>query len=339
MSYTVQVVAVSSQDRALALVSDLTRQGYPAYLLTVPTPQGLVYRIRVGAFANRDAAARYAAALPATGDSLPTPALAENVPAGLSPLAPALLGVYRLGAETVRVLTWRDGVALRAQGEDAAQQAFYTVLDGAAEPLSFSAWRAAPQEDGTVLRVYNFPLWPDDWPTLTAAARADYRQTVLGNLALQFGTSVATLEAFVFDAQPTPTDESQAPFLVLAERFDPATGARERLKVLGRPGTVSAAGPTLDGLGGFVPDIADPAPLYEVGSEDGGPAQQDDGWQDGGWQGDGWQAVAADGYTELSTAGSGKPWRAVVGTPLWARQDVLITLDGRDVLFYRLLER
>ena len=121
MSYTVQVVAVSSQDRALSLVSDLTRQGYPAYLLTVPTPQGLVYRIRVGAFANRAAAARYADALPSLGDSRPTPALAENIPAGLSPLAPALTGAYRLEAVSVQILPWRDGVALRVQPKDATQ--------------------------------------------------------------------------------------------------------------------------------------------------------------------------------------------------------------------------
>ncbi len=183
MSYTVQVVAVSSQERALSLVADLSRQGYPAYLLTVPTPQGLVYRIRVGAFANREAAARYAAALPALGDSRPTPALAENVPAGLSPLAPALLGAYPLDTVGLQVLPWRGGVALRVQPRDAVQQATYTLLDGTATPPSFSAWRAAPQDDGTVVRVYNFPLWPDDRPTLSAPERESYRQTVLGNLA------------------------------------------------------------------------------------------------------------------------------------------------------------
>ena len=331
MSYTVQVVAVSSQDRALALVSDLTKQGYPAYLLTVPTPQGLVYRIRIGAFANREAAARYAAALEGVGDSRPTPALAENIPAGLSPLAPALLGVYSLESVNVQVLPWRKGVALRVQPKTASQAATYTLLDGTAAPPSFSSWRAVPQDDGTVLSVYSLSLWPDDWPTSTPLERESYRQTVLGNIATQFGLNVADLEAYVF----AEGEENAAPFLVLAERFNPATGARERLKALGRPGTTAdGAGPELAGVAGAaMPEVPILPPLYEV---DSAVDKVDDAAV---LQGDQWQAVAADGYTELSGFAQAKPWRAVVGTPLWARQNVLITLDGLDVLVYTLLER
>lgn len=329
ISYTVQVVAVSSQDRALGLVSELTRQGYPAYLLTVPTPQGLVYRIRVGAFANRAAAARYAAALPGVGDSRPTPALAENIPAGLSPLEPALLGAYDLEAVNVQVLPWQGEAALRVQPKDAAQQATYTLLDGTVAPPTFAAWRARPQDDGTVLRVYSLPLWPDGWPTLAAPERESYRQTVLTNIAAQFDMSVSELEAFVFPA------ENAAPFLVLADRFDPATGGRERLKAMGRPSTgsttgPSAFGPELQGVqGATAPEVPMLEPLFAPTTAGDPPALQ----------GDGWRAVASGGFTELDLAASTKPWRAVVGTPLWARQNVLLTLDGSDVLVYTLLER
>ena len=103
------------------------------------------------------------------------------------------------------------------------------------------------------MRVYSLPLWPDDWPNLTAAARADYRQTVLANIATQFDLSVADLEGYVFETSAT---EDEAPFLVLAERFDLATGSRERLNVLGRPGTgTSEAGPELQSLGTPASDI------------------------------------------------------------------------------------
>ncbi len=98
--------------------------------------------------------------------------------------------------------------------------------------------------------------------------------------------------------------------------------------MLGRPGTGAAAGPELQSVGAPVPEVPTLPPLYEAGAASGATVQ-----------GDGWQALAADGYTELAAAGVTKPWRAVTGTPLWARQDVLVTLDGADALVYVLLER
>jgi hypothetical protein len=107
ISYTVQVVAFSDEPRARRVQSELAGQGYPAYLIAVPTAQGQVYRIRVGAFANRAAAALFAQTMPSVEGSTPSPALAEGgVPPGLIPLAPALLGQYDLTTTLVQVFPW-----------------------------------------------------------------------------------------------------------------------------------------------------------------------------------------------------------------------------------------
>jgi SPOR domain len=107
ISYTVQVVAFSDEPRARRVQTELSSQGYPAYLLAVPTAQGQVYRIRVGAFANRAAAALFAEAMPSVEGSTPSPALAEGgVPPGLIPFEPALLGQYDLSTTLVQVFPW-----------------------------------------------------------------------------------------------------------------------------------------------------------------------------------------------------------------------------------------
>ncbi|MGL4611593.1 MAG: SPOR domain-containing protein [Trueperaceae bacterium] len=106
ISYTVQVVASSDETRATKLRDELSRQGYPAYLLAVPTAQGQVYRIRVGAFANRAAAALFAQTLPRIEGSTPSPALADSVPSGLIPWQVELLGQYDLSTTLVQVFPW-----------------------------------------------------------------------------------------------------------------------------------------------------------------------------------------------------------------------------------------
>ncbi len=107
ISFTVQLFASSDETKASQIQSELASQGYPAYLLSVPTAQGQVYRIRVGAFANRAAAALFAKSLPSIEGSTPSPALAEGgVPPGFIPLEPALLGQYDLSTTLVQVIPW-----------------------------------------------------------------------------------------------------------------------------------------------------------------------------------------------------------------------------------------
>jgi cell division septation protein DedD len=58
--FTVQILATRNHGEADALVNDLKRQGYGAYLVTVEDAGGTWYRVRVGHFENAEAAKRMA---------------------------------------------------------------------------------------------------------------------------------------------------------------------------------------------------------------------------------------------------------------------------------------
>lgn len=143
IAYTVQVVAVSDQDTAISISRELLRDGYPAYVVRSTGAQGDVFRVRVGAFANRAAAARYAGSMPPVGGSQPVPALAEAIPQGIMPLAPRLLWQDEIGARDVRVLPWPAGVALRLQSTDPVRQAEYVIVQDGVE-RRLEAWAAYP---------------------------------------------------------------------------------------------------------------------------------------------------------------------------------------------------
>jgi hypothetical protein len=143
ISYTVQVIAVSDQESAIGIYRELAREGYPAYVVRTTGEAGDVYRVRVGAFANRAAALRYAEGMPAIGGSRPVPALAEAIPQGIMPLAPRLLWQHEWEGADVRVVPWPVGVALRVQSLDPLRQAQYVVFQ-AGEERRFEAWAVVP---------------------------------------------------------------------------------------------------------------------------------------------------------------------------------------------------
>lgn len=324
IAYTVQVIALSDEVRALQLQGELAAQGHPAYLLTVPTPQGRVYRLRVGAFANRAAAAQYAAAMPSVGDSEPTPALAESIPQNLIPLAPELVGRYPLSGVALSLVAWREGLALRAQRSDTLQEADYQEADyRVVGGPSFSAWRASPQDDGTILRVTSLPLWPEDYKAAAQTERDAFAETVLAEVAADLELMPEQVSRFAFDGEP--------PFLVVAERFNPEIGERTRLRALGQPASVlSTNGPELQWLSDAeAPDLTEVVVL-EVGLENKGQAEV---------VGESWRAVPDGDYTRLESLNEQKTWRAVAGRPLWAGSQVLVTLSGDDAFVYWFVER
>jgi len=144
ISFTVQVIAVSDQANAIDISRGLLRDGFPAYVVRSTGGQGDVYRVRVGAFANRVAAARYAAAMPSIGGARPVPALAEAIPAGIMPLAPRVLWQSPVAGADLRVAPWPgDGLALRRQAVDPLRQATYDLVQGG-EVRTLQAWRLAP---------------------------------------------------------------------------------------------------------------------------------------------------------------------------------------------------
>ena len=156
ISYTVQVIAVSDQASALSISRDLLRDGYPAYVVRSTGAQGDVFRVRVGAFANRGAALRYAESMPEVAGSRPVPALAEAIPQGIMPLAPRLLWQLAWDTQDVRVSPWPAGLALRIQSVDPLRQALYLVFQDGVE-RRFEAWAAVP------LAVVPEPLQPPEF--------------------------------------------------------------------------------------------------------------------------------------------------------------------------------
>jgi hypothetical protein len=56
-------------------------------------------------------------------------------------------------------------------------------------------------------------------------------------------------------------------------------------------------------------------------------------------EGNGWLAKLDESYTKLSDVTSGKSWRAVVGKPLWAKGDFLLTRSGEELHLYTLMGR
>ena len=143
IAFTVQVIAVSDQETALSISRDLLREGFPTYVVRSTGAQGDVYRVRIGAFANRSAALLYAESMNEVAGSRPVPALAEAIPEGIMPLAPRLLWHGSWEGEDVRVMPWPGGIALRIQRGDPLRQALYLVFqDG--EERRFEAWDALP---------------------------------------------------------------------------------------------------------------------------------------------------------------------------------------------------
>jgi cell division septation protein DedD len=360
ISYTVQLFASSDEARASQLQQQLAGQGFKAYLLSVPTAQGQVYRIRVGAFANRAAAALFAQVLQGVEGSTPSPALAEGgVQPGLIPLEPALLGQYDLASTLVQVYPWpliepaaaqtpqptetdeppqvtvapqtefsseplgqtaanQPAIVIRTQPLDASEQARYRVGD-----LEFDAWQAAPQEDGSILRVRSFPVWPEDWQSASDLQREQYRETVLANLSGDLDLTPQQLEPFVFE------QEDKAPFVVLVERFYPETQQIERLRSIGQPRPNEAnLGLTLWGPATFFGEVVDiPVPENIVEPDETTRAPDS-------VSGDGWQASSEDEFVMLTF--ENQTWRAAVGQSLWANGDLLVSFYEGQILVYKI---
>ena len=314
ISYTVQVAALSSQSSAESLRRTLREAGYPAYLVSVPGDAQTVYRLRVGAFANREAAQAYATAMRGVGGTVPVPALAEGIPPDLIPLEPSFVAAYPLEGGRLEVVPWGEASALRVQPfvEDRPQIASYRVLlRGGA---TFEAWRAAPLggEGAGIERVTNLPL---DTP-----AR-------LGEVAEGLGLTAEQVQPYVFATDGTP-------YIVVAERFDPASGTGARYPALGNPASQGTrpAGPDLIWFGQAAPQgfpDALPDPLFSLSS-----MMQSGSLPDGELTGDGWQ-VRIDGDFTRIVLGN-RTWRALVGRPLWAGGNFLLVLASGEIALYEM---
>ena len=225
ISYTVQVVALSDRDAALTVVSDLLRQGYPAYVVRSTSTQGDVFRVRVGAYANRGAAVLYAAAMPAVAGGQPVPALAEAIPPGITPLAPRLLVEERTAGSDVRLIPLAGALGVRIQLRAPLAQAEYLLLaDGAVERVR--AWQFAVRDDGTRVRVRDMALWPESWRDDSDEVREGFRTSLIGLVAERLGVPAEQVAAAEYRGAA-----EDVPRLIVVERLAP--GALDVPELLG----------------------------------------------------------------------------------------------------------
>jgi hypothetical protein len=233
ISYTVQVIAVSDQESAIGIYRELAREGYPAYVVRTTGEAGDVYRVRVGAFANRAAALRYAEGMPAIGGSRPVPALAEAIPQGIMPLAPRLLWQHEWEGADVRVVPWPSGVALRVQPLDPLRQAQYVVFQ-AGEERRFEAWAVVPLSivpDVADDALAGIPLV--DLTVPSAAPRPPAGEPTAG--AEEAVTPAGEPEAGAEEAVAPADDPAAEAEEAVAPADDPAAEAEEAVTPAGDP--------------------------------------------------------------------------------------------------------
>lgn len=313
ISYTVQVVAVSEQESALSVQRLLLNQSFPAYVVRASTVQGDIYRVRVGAFGNRDAALVFARSMPAVAGGPPLPALAEGIPAGVMPFEPRVLA--ELSEPELEVVPWGESVAIRIETDPASPATYYT-FDGE-QPWAFVAWRAAPVEGG-VLRLRNMPLWPPSWEDDVPEAREAYQTALLESLSARFETSAAELRQL--HSRPV----FGPPFLLVLELVEPASGSEGTPLGVARPGQPPFDSVELVLGSGQLPEISEP--LYTASAESAPAAEE--------FSGAGWKVTSGGAFFLLSSDDSGRGWRAGVGTPLWSDGNFLLTRLGETLLFY-----
>ena len=344
---TVQVAALSDESSAISLQRELVNADFPAYLESVTTETGILYRLRVGAFANREAALVYATELakriPGTD---PIPATAQLLPEGVAPLLPALVARYDYAptVSEMRVVRWGDGYALRFQGsfEGEALEAEYRILNPMLDSMPFRAWRAAP-DDGTgenaaaeawSIRISNLLLAP---AASSGRERDDSVQASLEQIAQTMELDPEDVATFV---RYTPGQGQ--PYVVIVERYNIATGATQSYDALGDvpAGASSPAGPSLTWFARAIPErlpltlgetVLEPRAILGLNRSLTLLPEADELQL----VGDGWQAASEDGFARV-LLDDGTSWRALVGFPLWATNDYLLTFSNDELLLYRL---
>lgn len=322
VAYTVQVVALSDRAAALNLQSDLIREGFPAYVVRSTSQQGDVFRVRVGAFANRAAALIYASAMPVTGGGQPVPALAEGIPSGVSPLAPLLLVEVPTAGREVQISELGEALVLRLQRPSQVQPAEYLIVDDG-DLSTATAWRLG-ERDGSRLWVRDTVLWPPTWRDESEAVREGFRTSLVRLLAERLGVDVAAIEAATY--QPDPEG---APRLIVVELEAPEAPDGVLLLGVGLPlSGMTPSGP-LQYLGIEAEELPPVASDVDLKSLLDAPPERVESEQ--------FHAVGDEEYIRLEALGTS--WRAGLGTPLWTDGRYLLASDDERLLVYDFVRR
>lgn len=319
ISYTVQVIALSSETNVRLLEDRLKELGFPAYIITVPTNQGQIFRLRVGSFANREAAQKYAQAMQGVLDSLPVPQLAEGIPIDLVPLEAKILASYPSSDTIIRINTEQEKLVIRIQTLGLFNEANYIIGD-----LNFSAYRAVLTDDNKITRVFSRRLWPKVYPLDSNTERDAFYQNTLTELATKLGISMEDIKKYQF------TNQKSEPFLVLVEQMDLQNNSLILLRALGKPGSrINDFGPELEW---FDPasklEIIEPKPEIEIAGQaklSTKPLQTEI-----------WIASSQNNFTEIQIIDTKQKWLSVAGSPIWAKEDLLLTKFNNTFELYQL---
>ncbi len=366
--YTVQVIALSDHQAALSVQADLLRSGFPAYVTRAASEQGDVWRVRVGAFADRSSVLLYVSGMPPVAGVTPVPALVESIPPGIMPLAPRILAEVPVAGVDIAVAVLEDGFVMRVASSQAPGQADFLLFSGGAVHR-YRAWQLGFDSSGELIRVRELLMWPENWANDSAEVRDGFHRSLLALVAERLG--VGSEEVAAAEYRPSA---DEPPRLLVVERGTTSLLEGAELLAIGRqvesgetgetgetgePGEAGEAGETgsaaaeLRGefgefgtveflrsaawpAGEELPELADSSTLAELvaAAESGEPIL-----------GRGWQAVADGAYIRLTitdpaaagaegTTGQGTSWRASLGRPLWSEGSYLVAWLEERLLVY-----
>lgn len=318
ISYTVQVIALSSEANVRLLEERLKEMGFPAYTITVPTNQGQIFRLRVGSFADREAAQKYAQAMQGVLDSSPVPQLAEGIPTNLVPVEAGVLVSYPIKDTIIRISSKQDRIMIRIQTLGEFNEASYIIED-----FNFNAYRATLSNDNKILRVFSKRLWPEVYPLDSNIERDMFHQNTIIELAAKLNISNEEIRKHQF------LNKKSEPFLVLVEQIDLQNGNVSLLKALGRPGSkTNEFGPELDWFASEPIDIIESKAEFEITSQTRLSTKQ--------LSTDTWILTAKNNFAELELIESKQKWLLVAGKPIWAKANLLLTSYNNMFELYQL---
>lgn len=312
--YTVQVAALSDADAAIDLSGALLRDGFPSYVVRAEGAAGSVFRVRVGAFGDRGSADRYATAMAIETATEPRPALAEAIPSGILPLAPTRW--FRIeDGQRAALLPWGED-ALVARLALGSGPFVYLLDDG----RRFEAWWARARTDGgrDELAVV----------ALDAAAAAEDDASVREALFRQRIRLIAERGGFDPDRLIDEAVRGMPGERTIVLWREVPVAAEERVRGVVRREAEASSRATDDWIGEVAPVPVEPLIVIDANSlaSPSGP-----------FEGEGWIARGDAPWTVLDVGMTA--WRAVVGTPRAAVDDVLVVRVAGGFEALRLLVR
>lgn len=315
--YTVQVVALTDRDSALRLVSDLLKEGFPAYVVNSKSQEGDLFRIRVGSFADRPASVAYIEVMPEIAGGRPVPALAEGIPVGLVPAHTALKMHVPVADQPELVIDTPERLLLRTKAHaEAGDQYRYYAFDTRGH-FEVEAYRVVPGSNNDWFVLRDMALWPEHLVDDSKDIQDTFRESLLTLLEERLTISRAQLESAAFY-------EGDFEMVRVVERYHPSSQLAEVVALV------------------WYDDEARMFSDEEIGAYFAEPARSAEAVTDlvpsePVLESDEWFAAPEGDFVRLSVNEDGVPgksWRAATGTPLRFVLAGLLTLDSTSLYYY-----